>query len=303
MLEPGQSRRFLPRCRWSPRRPGRSERLQAAAGPVAGGARDRSWRLLFLLPTPAPPADAGATNGGIEVAFAPSLPQPPTPPAPQPVKAEPPPPPPPPPPPQPPPPPPPVEPPRRRRRSSRRRPLPRRRSSSPNRCRCRRRPSPRCHRHAGRWSAASSGRCNGWSLRYAQSLQRHHPHQRCPACPDWRRTPASRRCCRRRRLPHPARQRRSARVTRRCSASGSTATSAIPKRPRARRRGARRTCASGSSATDGSSSSPWSKAPVMPDLDPGLEEMMRGATLPPFPADMPQSRISVSVTIRFSLEH
>ena len=31
--------------------------------------------------------------------------------------------------------------------------------------------------------------------------------------------------------------------------------------------------------------------------------MMRGAVLPPFPADMPQSRISVSVTIRFSLEH
>lgn len=39
-----------------------------------------------------------------------------------------------------------------------------------------------------------------------------------------------------------------------------------------------------------------------PDLDAGLEEMMRGATLPPFPADMPQSSITVSVTIRFSLE-
>ena len=38
------------------------------------------------------------------------------------------------------------------------------------------------------------------------------------------------------------------------------------------------------------------------DLDAAVEEMMRGATLPPFPADMPQPRIEVSVTIRFSLE-
>ncbi len=39
-----------------------------------------------------------------------------------------------------------------------------------------------------------------------------------------------------------------------------------------------------------------------PDLDAALTEMMRGATLPPFPADMPQPSVSVSVTIRFSLE-
>ena len=38
-----------------------------------------------------------------------------------------------------------------------------------------------------------------------------------------------------------------------------------------------------------------------PDLDQAIEEMMRGATLPPFPADMPQPRMEVSVTIRFSL--
>ena len=38
------------------------------------------------------------------------------------------------------------------------------------------------------------------------------------------------------------------------------------------------------------------------DLDEGVEDMMRGATLPPFPADMPQSSISVSVGIRFSLD-
>jgi periplasmic protein TonB len=38
-----------------------------------------------------------------------------------------------------------------------------------------------------------------------------------------------------------------------------------------------------------------------PDLDAGLDNMMRGATLPPFPPGMTQSRIEVSVTIRFSL--
>jgi protein TonB len=38
-----------------------------------------------------------------------------------------------------------------------------------------------------------------------------------------------------------------------------------------------------------------------PDLDASIEEMMRGATLPPFPTSMTQPRINVSVTIRFSL--
>jgi periplasmic protein TonB len=38
-----------------------------------------------------------------------------------------------------------------------------------------------------------------------------------------------------------------------------------------------------------------------PDLDASIEEMMRGAVLPPFPANMTQPRIDVSVTIRFSL--
>jgi TonB family protein len=35
-----------------------------------------------------------------------------------------------------------------------------------------------------------------------------------------------------------------------------------------------------------------------PDLDTALESMMRGASLPPFPADMRQSSIEVSVAIR-----
>jgi protein TonB len=38
-----------------------------------------------------------------------------------------------------------------------------------------------------------------------------------------------------------------------------------------------------------------------PDLDQSIEEMMRGAALPPFPAGIPQPRMEVSVTIRFSL--
>ena len=38
-----------------------------------------------------------------------------------------------------------------------------------------------------------------------------------------------------------------------------------------------------------------------PDIDASIEEMMRNATLPPFPAGMTQQRIDVSVTIRFSL--
>jgi periplasmic protein TonB len=43
------------------------------------------------------------------------------------------------------------------------------------------------------------------------------------------------------------------------------------------------------------------KSSGYPDLDASVEEMMRGATLPPFPAEMPQPRMQVSVTIRFSL--
>jgi periplasmic protein TonB len=38
-----------------------------------------------------------------------------------------------------------------------------------------------------------------------------------------------------------------------------------------------------------------------PDLDQSVEEMMRGATLPPFPVGMPQREMQVSVTIRYSL--
>jgi protein TonB len=43
------------------------------------------------------------------------------------------------------------------------------------------------------------------------------------------------------------------------------------------------------------------KSSGYPDLDAAVESMMRGASLPPFPADMPQSSLRVSVAIRFSL--
>ena len=38
-----------------------------------------------------------------------------------------------------------------------------------------------------------------------------------------------------------------------------------------------------------------------PDLDAGLDEMLRGAQLPPFPPGMTASRIEVSLTMRFNL--
>jgi len=37
------------------------------------------------------------------------------------------------------------------------------------------------------------------------------------------------------------------------------------------------------------------------DLDASIDAMMRGATLPPFPADMAASDVEVSVTVRFAL--
>jgi protein TonB len=38
-----------------------------------------------------------------------------------------------------------------------------------------------------------------------------------------------------------------------------------------------------------------------PDLDAAVDAMMRGASLPPFPADMTASDVEVSVTVRFGL--
>ena len=38
-----------------------------------------------------------------------------------------------------------------------------------------------------------------------------------------------------------------------------------------------------------------------PDLDAGIDQMMRGAQLPPFPAEMTQPQIEVQVKLRFNL--
>jgi protein TonB len=38
-----------------------------------------------------------------------------------------------------------------------------------------------------------------------------------------------------------------------------------------------------------------------PDLDAAISEMMRGASLPPFPADMTATDVEVTVTVRFAI--
>jgi protein TonB len=38
-----------------------------------------------------------------------------------------------------------------------------------------------------------------------------------------------------------------------------------------------------------------------PDLDAAIDQMMRGSSLPPFPAEMSAADVEVSVTIRFAL--
>jgi protein TonB len=43
------------------------------------------------------------------------------------------------------------------------------------------------------------------------------------------------------------------------------------------------------------------KSSGYPDLDAAIQDMMRGAQLPPFPAGMTQPRFPITVTIRFSL--
>jgi periplasmic protein TonB len=44
------------------------------------------------------------------------------------------------------------------------------------------------------------------------------------------------------------------------------------------------------------------KSSGYPDLDAAVEKMLRGATLPPFPSDMPEPSVIFSVTIHFILE-
>jgi periplasmic protein TonB len=252
---------------------------------------------LFLLPTPAPPAGSPPPAGGIEVAFAPSLPQPPTPPAPQPVKAEPPPPqpPPPPPPPQPPAPPPPpvaaIEPPP---------PAPEAPVVVPEPLPLPPPPKPRVpppHREMVRRIERPMERLERPPPRTFAAVPPAAPRPLYPAAPVQQAMlpPAH--------IPAPA---ASAAVTPGyASLLGEWLNSHKRYPESARERGEEgRAVLHFSVERDGRViEAAVVKSSGYADLDQGLEEMMRGATLPPFPADMPQSSISVSVTIRFSLEH
>ncbi len=249
--------------------------------------------LLFMLPSPAPPLTPAPANGGIEVAFAPSLPQPPTPPAPQPVKAEPPPPPPPPPPPLPPPPQPPpppvVEPPP---------PAPEAAVVLPEALPPPPPPKPPVPprrvvvRHFER---------------PVQRVEEPRPvtdvAPPTPAMPAAPMAPTQQAALPSARVPAPA---RSAAVSPGYGALLGEWLNSHKRYPEsARERGEEgHAILHFSVERDGRViEAAVVKSSGFADLDQGLEEMMRGAVLPPFPADMPQSRISVSVTIRFSLEH
>jgi periplasmic protein TonB len=236
--------------------------------------------LLLALPAPAPPLQPPVPAGGIEVAFAPSLPEPEKPPAPQlPVKAEPPPPPPvvaPPPPPPPPPPmeppppapeatvvvpeaPPPPPPPRKPAVPTLFKPVPRRPE--------RERPSP----------AFSPPTPSVASL--PQSAFAPNPAPAAARAPAKEITPNYRALLSEwleshKRYPESAREQ---------GEEGQAVLRFVVER-------------SGRVAEFA-----VIKSTGYPDLDAALESMMRGATLPPFPADMDQPSIEVSVAIRFSL--
>ena len=256
--------------------------------------------VLFLLPTPAPPAAPSPPASGIEVAFAPSLPQPQTPPAPQPVKAEPPPAPPPPPPHPPPssPPPPPkvempappppvamVEPP----------PAPEASVVVPEAL-----PSPPPPK------PPVPPRRREIVRRLERPMERFERPPRAfaavPPAPLYPAAPTQQAMLPPAHIPAPA-----------ASAAVSPGYASLlgewlnshkryPESARERGEEGRAVLRFGVERNGRVTQFAVVRSSGYPDLDAGLEEMMRGATLPPFPADMPQSSITVSVTIRFSLE-
>ncbi len=231
--------------------------------------------LLLLIPAPAPPTEPPLSAGGIEIAFAPSLPEPATPPAPPPVKAatSPPPPPvaapPPPPPPapeapatvsEPPPPPPPPKPSvpplpeRMPRRVERRQPNPVYAPPAP--------PITPAPAALPRTAFAPPAPVHAPALAPSTAIG---PGYRA-LLSEWLET--------HKRYPESARQQdEEGRAILRfvVERSGRVAQFAVV------------------------------KSTGYPDLDAALEDMMRGATLPPFPPDMDEPSIEVSVAIRFSL--
>jgi protein TonB len=247
--------------------------------------------VLWLLPPPAPPLTPPPPSAGIEVAFAPSLPKPETPPAPAPVKAAPPPPapppptpPPPPPPPQPvaAPPPPPVEPPPPAPEATVAFPEPPLPPPPKPRVPVRRPPVQRAERPPPRPVFAAP-----------------QPAPYVPAAP-------------------PAASREAALAPARVPPPTSNAVSPgyeallgewlnnhkrYPESAREHGEEGRAVLHFAVERSGRVTEFAVVRSSGYPDLDAALEEMMRGATLPPFPADMPQPSVSVSVTIRFSLEH
>ncbi len=263
--------------------------------------------LLLALPSSPPPIEPPLASGGIEVAFAPSLPQPSTP-APQPVKAEPPPPPQPPPPPEPPPPPPPtphvetppppppvaVEPPPPVPEASVVVPeaLPPPPPPKP--------PVPPPRREIVRRVE-----------RPVQHVERPPPSfaaaPPAPTMPAYRTTPAAMAPTQQAALP-PARvpaPASSGTVSRGYEALLGEWLNSHKRYPEsAREHGEEGRAVLRFAVERNGRVSQFAvvRSSGYPDLDAGLEDMMRGAVLPAFPADMPQSSITVSVTIRFSLE-
>jgi periplasmic protein TonB len=233
--------------------------------------------LLLALPAPAPPLQLPVPAGGIEVAFAPSLPEPEKPPTPQlPVKAEPPPPPPVVTPPPPPPPPPPIEPPPPAPEATavipETPPPPPRKPAIPTVFK----PVPRRperERPAPSFAAPTPSAASPPQTAFA-------PTPAPARVPSTEISPSYRALLSEwleshKRYPEGAREHgEEGRAVLRfvVERSGRVSEFAVI------------------------------KSTGYPDLDAALESMMRGATLPPFPADMDQPSIEVSVAIRFSLE-
>jgi periplasmic protein TonB len=237
---------------------------------------------LLLLPTPAPPMTPMSASGGIEVAFAPSLPKPETPPAPKPVKAEPPPPQPMPPPPEPTPAvtaPPAIEPPP---------------------------PAPEAAVVIPETPPPPPPKPPVPRLRRAvvQHLERARPtFAAAPPIPAGAPgAPTQQAALAPARVPAPAPPAIASPGYEALLGAWLNRHKRYPESARERGEQGRAVLHFTVERSGRVTEFAVIKSSGYPDLDAALESMMRGATLPPFPADMGQPSIEVSVTIRFSLE-
>ncbi len=234
--------------------------------------------LLLGLPAPAPPVIPTLASGGIEVAFAPSLPEPEKPPTPRlPVKAEPPPPPPVVTPPPPPPPPPPIEPPP---------------------------PAPEAAVVVPEAPPPPPPRKPAIPTLLKPALRRPERERPSPAFATPAPSPASLPQTAFAPTPAPARA-PSTEITPSYRALLSQWLESHKRYPESAREQGEEGRAVLRFVVERSgrvADFAVIKSSGYPDLDAALESMMRGATLPPFPADMDQPSIEVSVAIRFSLQ-